>query len=287
MLNILIPILIRIISNFVSLFVTRLGTAYNMPHYYQCSRSLLNPDEYKTIFGQKFDDSIKIMAYSGAITAPKLPSFLSLPPVNASWEGLQSILPTALAYGIAGFPFIMAGAVGGDYYVPGNDSTILSYHSLDQPQLPDQELFIRWYQLYSFLPSMRFSHLPEEYKSDKVTNIAKELLSLRETIVIPILKKYINEAIYDGKPLIRPLWLLDSIPDAACLQDNEFSIGEDLIVAPILYRTQTKRTIYLPSGLWKDGIDGSVRKGHQCLYQYHVPIDKVPYFTRISTNSTT
>lgn len=72
------------------------GTAYNMPHYYQCSRSLLNPDEYKTIFGRKFENSIKIMAYSGAISPPKLPTFLSLPPVNASWEGLQSILPTAL-----------------------------------------------------------------------------------------------------------------------------------------------------------------------------------------------
>lgn len=71
-----------------------------MPHYYQCSRSLLNPDEYKSIFGGKFEDSITIWAYSAAISAPKLPSFLSLPPVNASWEGLQSILPTALVYGL-------------------------------------------------------------------------------------------------------------------------------------------------------------------------------------------
>lgn len=118
-----------------------IGTAYNMPHYYQCSRSLLNPDEYKTIFGRKFEDSIKIWAYSGAITVPKLPSFLALPPVNASWEGLQSILPTALAYGVIGYPLLIAGAIGGDYYVPGNDSTILSYHSLDQPQLPDQVNF--------------------------------------------------------------------------------------------------------------------------------------------------
>lgn len=73
-----------------------------MPHYYQCSKSLFNPDEYKTIFGKKFENSIKIMAYSGAIAQPKLPSFLSLPPVNASWQGLQSVLPTALAYGVIG-----------------------------------------------------------------------------------------------------------------------------------------------------------------------------------------
>lgn len=257
-----------------------------MPHYYQCSKSLPNPDEYKTIFGRKFDDSIKIMAYSGAINAPKLPSFLSLPPVNASWEGLQSILPTALVYGVTGYPFIIAGAVGGDYYVSGNDSTMLSYHSLDQPQLPDQELFVRWYQLSIFLPSMRFSHLPEEYKSDFITDIAKELSTIRETIVLPILKKYIPEAIKYGKPLIRPLWMLES--DAASIQaENEFSIGDDLVVAPTLYRGQTKRTIYLPGGLWKDGVDGTVRNGHRWLYSYHVPIDKVAYFIRIPNNSTT
>lgn len=251
-----------------------------MPHYYQCSKSLLNPDEYKTIFGRKFENSIKIMAYSGAITSPKLPTFLSLPPVNASWEGLQSILPTALVYGVIGYPFIIAGAVGGDYYVPGNDSTILSYHSLDQPQLPDQELFIRWYQLSTFLPAMRFSHLPEEYKSDFITDIANELSTIRETIVIPILKKYMAEATIDGKPLIRPLWMLES--DVACLQaENEFAIGDDLVVAPTLYRGQTKRTIYLPGGSWKDGVDGSIRTGHLWMNNYHVPIDKVAYFIRI------
>lgn len=205
--------------------------------------------------------------------------------MNASWEGLQSILPTALAYGVIGYPFIIPGAVGGDYYVPGNDSTILSYHSLDQPQLPDQELFVRWYQLSTFLPSMRFSHLPEEYKSDFITDIAKELSALRETIVMPILKKYVKQAITEGKPIIRPLWMLD--PDAASLQiENEFAVGDDLVVAPSLYRGQTKRTIFLPAGQWKDGVDGSDRMGHKWYSSYHVPIDKVAYFIRIPNNST-
>lgn len=267
-------------------FFLDFGTAYNMPHYYQCSKSLHNPDQYKTIFGTKVEESINIMAYSGAISAPKLPSFLSLPPVNASWDGLRSILPTALSYGVIGFPFIIPGAVGGDYYVPSNDSTILSYHSLDQPQLPDQELFVRWFQLSTFLPSIRFSHLPEEYKSDFITDVSKELVTLRESIVLPILKKYVNQAMNDGKPLVRPLWMLDS-EDEACFQiENEFAIGEDIVVAPILFQAQTKRNIYLPEGIWKDGIDGSLRKGRRLIINYHVPLDKVAYFVRTPRNST-
>lgn len=249
----------------IDAFFLDFGTAYNIPHYYQCSKSLLNPDQYKTIFGAKFEESIKIMAYSGAISPPKLPAFLSLPPVNASWEGLQSILPTALVYGVIGFPFIIPGAVGGDYYVPGNDSTILSYHSLDQPQLPDQELFVRWFQLSTFLPSIRFSHLPEEYKSDFITDIAKELSGLRESVVIPTLKKYLSEAMNDGKPLIRPLWMVDPSDEHCVVAENQFSIGQDIIVAPIVFQGQTRRSIYLPEGIWKDGVDGSLRKGHRSL----------------------
>lgn len=148
-----------------------------------------------------------------------------------------------------------------------------------------QELFVRWYQLSTFLPALKFSHLPEEYKSDFISDIAKELSSLRETIVIPNLKKYLKQAITEGKPLIRPLWMLD--PDAASLQiENEFAVGEDLVVAPSLYRGQTKRTIFLPAGQWKDGIDGSKRIGHKWYSSYHVPIDKVAYFIRIPNNST-
>lgn len=156
----------------------------------------------------------------------------------------------------------------------------------DQPQLPDQELFIRWYQLSIFLPSMRFSHLPEEYKSDFITDIAKELMTLREMIVIPLLKKHLNDAMNHAKPLIRPLWMLDP-EDAACLQvENQFAIGDDLIVAPTLFRGQTKRTVYLPGGVWKDGVDGSLRKGHRWLRSYHVPIDKVAFFMRMPSNTT-
>lgn len=267
-------------------FFLDFGTAYNMPHYYQCSKSLLNPDQYKTIFGSKFEDSVRIMAYSGAISPPKLPTFLSLPPVNASWEGLQSILPTALVYGVIGYPFIIPGAVGGDYYVPGNDSTILSYHSLDQPQLPDQELFVRWFQLSTFLPSIRFSHLPEEYKSEFITDVSKELAGLRESIVIPTLKKHLNEAMNEAKPLIRPLWMIDSNDENCVHAENQFAIGNDIIVAPILYQGQTRRPVYLPDGVWKDGIDGSLRKGHRLIENYHMPLDKVAYFIRKPNNST-
>lgn len=225
----------------INSFYVDYGTAYNMPHYYQCSKSLINPDQYKSIFTASIVEQLPIFGVSGAVTVPKPPAFLGLPPVNSSWEGLQSIITTALSYGVIGFPFILPGPVGGDYQLPPDVTTILSYQSLSQPPLPEPELFIRWLQLATFLPSIRYSHLPSEYKSNMVTEVAKELTSIRQKTVITILKKYVGDALNEGLPLVRPLWMLD-INDPACLIVNdEFSIGVELIVAPILTKGQTKR----------------------------------------------
>lgn len=232
-----------IVKNYqIDSFYIDYGTAYNMPHYYQCSKSLINPDQYKSLFTAAIVDQLPIFGVSGAVAVPKPPAFLGLPPVNSSWQGLQSIVTSALSYGVIGFPFIMPGPVGGDYLLPpGNLSTIISYRSLPQPPLPEMELFIRWLQLATFLPSIRYSHLPSEYKSNFVTEVAKDLTSVRQKIVITVMKKYVNDAFNEGVPLVRPLWMVD-INDPSCLIVNdEFAIGEELIVAPILTKGQTKR----------------------------------------------
>lgn len=88
---------------------------------------------------------------------------------------------------------------------------------------------------------MRFSHLPSEYKSDLMTEVSKELFGIRQKTVIPMLKKFLSESMNQGLPLVRPLWMLDT-HDAACLSVyDEFSVGEELIVAPIVKKGQTVR----------------------------------------------
>ncbi|KAG4065962.1 hypothetical protein HA402_006680 [Bradysia odoriphaga] len=266
-------------------FFIDFGTAYNMPHYYQCNKSLVNPDYYKSIFTSSIEDHVPIFGVSGAISFPRPPAFLSLPPVNSSWEGLQSVIPAVISYGVIGFPFILSGPVGGDYSLPQNYQKIPSYQSLAQPPLPDKELFIRWFQLATFLPAMRFSHLPSEYKNDLMTEVAKELFGIRQKTVIPILKKYLSESMNQGLPLVRPLWMLES-HDAACLNVyDEFSVGEELIVAPIVQKGQTVREVYLPQGVWKDGVDGSLRKGSRWIHNYRVPENKVAYFVKMPDNT--
>lgn len=223
-------------------FFIDFGTGYNMPHYYQCSKSLDNPDQYKTFFTSALNDGmVKVIGQSSANSVPRPPTFLSLPPVNSSWMGLESVITATLSYGILGFPFILPGPIGGDYFFEGSLPKSLSFYSLGKPPLPEEELYIRWMQLATFLPVIRFTHLPSEYKSEFVMDVAKELMSIRQKVVIPILKKYFQEAMDEALPLIRPLWMLDS-QDPACLYvHDEFSVGIELIVAPILSRGQYSR----------------------------------------------
>ncbi|XP_055388133.1 SITS-binding protein [Condylostylus longicornis] len=268
----------------VDYFYLDLGSAYNFPYYYQCRKPLVSPDSYFEAFIQNLEQ-IGFIGISTASFTPKPPTFLSIPPLNSSWESLQELMIYILLYGILGFPFIIPGSVGGDFLLPYNNQKFINSNSFEQASLPSQELYIRWLQLIIFLPVVQFAHLPSEYNNRTVTNISKELTAIRQKSVIPLLKKYSIDSINEGTPLVRPLWMLDP-SDLACVNLNdEFSIGEDLIVAPILNQGITSREVYLPQGVWKDGIDGSLRKGSRWIHSYKVPTEKVAYFVKMPDNT--
>ncbi|XP_017064276.1 myogenesis-regulating glycosidase isoform X1 [Drosophila eugracilis] len=268
----------------VQSFYLDLGTGYNLPHYYQCRQTLDNPDTYARLFTASLEGA-GLMAVSTASVVPKPPTFLSTPPANATWEGLRETLGAVLNYGVIGYPFVLPGVIGGDYLLQRPLSKMVSFYSMAQPPLPDPELFIRWLQLATFMPAMQFSHLPSEYRSDLVTRVAQELKEVRQSIVIPLLKKYLNPSMNEGLPLVRPLWMMDPHDPACLIVSDEFSVGEELIVAPILHAKREKREVYLPQGVWKDGIDGSLRKGSRWMHGYRVPKDKIAYFRKMPDNT--
>lgn len=101
----------------------------------------------------------------------------------------------------------------------------------------------------------------------------------------PLLKQYASKALESGLPLIRPLWMLETNDPACHMVADEFAVGEDLIVAPVLYSGSREREVYLPAGMWKDGIDGSLRKGNRWMHDYKVEEDQVAYFLRMPDNT--
>lgn len=153
-----------------------LGTAFSMPHYYQCEKALLNPDQYKTLFVNSLQGAIPIFGVNSAIQRPKSPAFVDLPKFESSWDGLRRVIPTLLTYGILGYPFLIPGAVGGDTENFNNEF----FTNDTKLVLLDRELYIRWLQLAAFLPVIKYHHLPSSYGDKDISEMAKLLAATRE-----------------------------------------------------------------------------------------------------------
>jgi len=75
---------------------------------------------------------------------------------SSTWSienGLKAVVTTLLAMNMVGYSFVMPDMVGGNGYV----------------DLPNKELFIRWLQANTFMPTMQFSYVPWDFDRE-VTN---------------------------------------------------------------------------------------------------------------------
>lgn len=167
---------------------------------------------------------------------------------SSTWDvdnGLKSVLTTALTFGMAGYPFVLADMIGGNGDVPS-----------DQPFSLDPTLFVRWMQLNTFLPVMQFSVPPFNHSfTDAGVNIsiidhALELVEIHRSLA-DTMYNLSFEALDKGYPIIRPLWWIDN--SAKSIQeDSQFLIGDDIMIAPILEKDTTSRCVYFPDGIrWK------------------------------------
>ena len=94
----------------------------------------------------------------------------------------------------------------------------------------------------------------------------------------PYLWKTAQECVRDSKPFMRPLiyeWPNDT--NAVNCQD-EYLLGDDLLVAPLLEENATSREVYLPEGVWFDFFDGTEYSGNQTVTAGKD--GKLPVFTR-------
>jgi len=77
--------------------------------------------------------------------------------------------------------------------------------------------------------------------------------------------------------MIRPLWFFDPYDIEAQLCDNEYMLGNNLLIAPVLEENVTELKIYLPQGKWKCIHTERIYDGHQS-YTYPVTIEDIPIF---------
>uniref|UniRef100_A0AC35FPU2 Family 31 glucosidase KIAA1161 n=1 Tax=Panagrolaimus sp. PS1159 TaxID=55785 RepID=A0AC35FPU2_9BILA len=186
--------------------------------------------------------------------------------------GLQTVIPSTLLFSLQGYFWNLPDIIGGN----GFELTDVG----DRKNLrSDSELFVRWVQVNAFLLVMQFSFCPWDYKdSEKVVQICHKILSQRAPY-IPYMKSEAKKAVETGIPLIRPIWWYIETKEAF-LCDDQFFVGDRLLVAPVTREDTYKRTIILPDGHWKDD-EGNEFHGPK-TFEIDVPLERCPHFWKLN-----
>jgi alpha-glucosidase len=187
---------------------------------------------------------------------------------TSSWDNLRLAIPLNLGVGLSGFP-MTGGDIGGFW----QDTTA--------------ELLVRWTQLGALLPFCRNHSAMGTARQEPwafgapYTDLCRAAIELRYQL-LPYLLALAHEATISGAPMARPLaWIAPTHAESlAC--DDQFLLGDALLVAPVLEEGATSRKTLLPPGEWYDWKSGELHAGAQRL-TLPVALDTLPLFVRAGT----
>lgn len=179
----------------------------------------------------------------------------------ASWEGMRTSLRAALSAAMSGTIFTAFDSGGFSGY-------------------PNRYLYIRWVAMGAL-----FSHFkihgttPREpwFYDDEVVSAFSNLVQLRYRL-LPYIIEQAKKSIAESIPLIRPLILEFPDDPISAIIDDEYLLGDNLLVAPIFNSTGERR-VYIPPGAWVSFYDRKVFEGSKHI-AVREPISKIPLFVR-------
>lgn len=184
----------------------------------------------------------------------------------ASWEHLALTVPMLTNMSVSGVPF-----VGAD--VGGFNGT------------PSAELYTRWLQAAVLTPFLRTHSAIDTEQREPWTwggefeRINKETIELRYRL-LPYIYTLFAQSEADGTPPLRPLWFEYPRDAKAALVDDQYLVGKDLLVAPVMQAGSTKRRVYFPKGDdWIAWWDGSRHDGGTSEF-VAAPLARLPLFVR-------
>ncbi|XP_037041892.1 myogenesis-regulating glycosidase-like [Bradysia coprophila] len=201
----------------------------------------------------------------------EMPIFLRMIDKDSEWNwnnGLPTLVTTLLQLNMVGYPLVLPDMIGGNGY---------------NNRPPNKEMFIRWLQANVFMPSLQFSFVPWDYDAETIA-ISHTFTDLHAKYTDVIMERF-KLASEKGDPVNPPIWWIAPDDRVAQYTNDEFLLGEDILVAPVLVEGMVSRDIYLPRGVWKDENTGDTLTGPTWLYSYPANLSVLPYFTRTGATS--
>ncbi len=181
-------------------------------------------------------------------------------------------------------PDMLNRAIGGAY---GFTTDIGGFFDVGPYEPTTKELFIRWAEWAALSPFFRIhgsvkagTHTPWSYDAQTL-HIYKRLsrLHLRAR---PLILRLWRRADRTGVPITRPLWLAHPHDRAAAKQDQEWLLGRNVLVAPVVTRGATSRRVYFPPGCWESPASSGRIRG-PASKTVDARLQRLPYFFRCDT----
>jgi len=179
---------------------------------------------------------------------------------------------------------MLSRAIGGAY---GYTTDIGGYYDYTTPPTTKQ-LFVRWAEWAALSPIFRLhgagrtgTHTPWSFDLQTV-RVYNSLSRLHEQAA-PLILHLWKEADRTGIPPTRPLWLEFPDDPQAAVQQQEWTLGDNVLVAPVVTKGATSRRVYFPRGCWRDPQTHVVEHGPRTA-TLSAPLTQLPYFVRCGTN---
>jgi alpha-glucosidase (family GH31 glycosyl hydrolase) len=191
-----------------------------------------------------------------------------------TWDsdgGLASLIPHGIAQSLTGHAFHCPDMIGGgDYLVfPRQGSNVI-----------DEELFVRSAQCSALFPMMQFAAAPWRVLRDEVKVAHCRDAALLHVRFGELILQLAELAAGTGEPILRPLAY--NFPGGAYESVvDQFMLGTDILVAPVIEQGAVRRSVALPSGRWRAD-DGAEYDGPAEIV-VGTPLARLPWFERMAT----
>jgi alpha-glucosidase len=199
----------------------------------------------------------------------------------SSWDFLRVNLPEVLNIGLSG-QSLSGCDIGG--FANGSGSV--------GQGITDYELFTRWMNLGAFLPWYRNHYdgytklFQEPYRyGEPVPTNCRKYIDLRYRL-IQLFYDAMFESTTGGLPICRALFVNDAHdPSVFAHCDDQFFVGDSLLVAPVVNPGQVYRDVYLPAGNgWYVLNDNTTPLGAATAggttQRWYAPLGVVPVYVR-------
>lgn len=185
-----------------------------------------------------------------------------------SWEDMRKLIPGIIAQGLMGYAFTCPDMIGGGEFTS----------FLDESKI-DEELIVRSAQVHALMPMMQFSVAPWRVLSKENQQRVKRMATLHAQMGDTILA-LAEKSAQTGEPIVRPMAYTYPNQGYATIND-QFMLGSQIMVAPVVRKGQRERTIVIPQGTW-EAENGNTYHGPTTV-KIDVPLRRLPWFKKVKS----